>query len=173
MQLRPTENVAEHAVVSWAEKQGIEQTKLNLMGNRGWPDRCFWLSCGRPVVIEFKRLGEEPRKLQIAKIKTLKRLGYDVHCVDRKEEGIRILQNAIRSRQEISALARNITAKLAPKIKRVTKILLGAKGSNHKLVAPDGKHTGRSCKTGSVAAKATSQNRTSVLVRAGVRRAAG
>ena len=89
------EGVVERAVVRWAEARAIEHTKLNLMGNRSWPDRCFWLAGGRPLLMEFKRLGQRPRKQQQAKIELLKRLGYDVHCIDRKEEGIHILQDAI------------------------------------------------------------------------------
>ena len=93
------ESVTEQGVVRWAEEQGIEHTKLNLLGNRSWPDRCFWLAGGRPLLMEFKRLGKGPRKQQEAKIARLKRLSYDAHCVDRKEDGIHILQVAIQRRK--------------------------------------------------------------------------
>src|SRR5262245_2427902 len=55
----------------------IDSLKLNLMGNKGWPDRLFLLPL-RPALIEFKRIGEEPYLLQFHRIGVLYTLGYDV-----------------------------------------------------------------------------------------------
>ena len=54
----------------------VHSIKLNLQGNRGWPDRMFLLP-GKPVFIEFKRRGEHPSDLQLYRIKQLTALGYD------------------------------------------------------------------------------------------------
>ena len=58
------ERVIENRVVREAEAAGILVRKLNGEGQRGWPDRMFCIPGGRPLFIEFKREGEDARKLQ-------------------------------------------------------------------------------------------------------------
>lgn len=61
--------------------------KLNLMGNKGLPDRLFLGKGAKILFIEFKKPGEEPRKLQVWWHKLLKRYGFNVSVVDSKEKG--------------------------------------------------------------------------------------
>lgn len=91
------ERTVERRVASWADKHGIEHIKLNIMGNRGFPDRLFLFSRGRPLFIEFKRPGGVPRKLQEFKIERLRKLGYVVHVCDNAADGIAILQSALET----------------------------------------------------------------------------
>jgi hypothetical protein len=157
-------------VVRWAEEQGIEHTKLNLLGNRSWPDRCFWLAGGRPLLMEFKRLGKRPRAQQKAKIVRLTRLGYDAHCVDRKEDGINILKNAIQKRKWIFKISQQLGHHFQAAIQRETTKLAHDVGAEGKLGNADSFVARRSRSAGSVAAKAASQAGHALPARAGVRR---
>lgn len=80
----------EQKVCSEALKLGVESVKW---GDSGWPDRIF-LTPGKPFFIEFKRPGGEPEPRQAFRIKTLKKLRYDVEVHDNVEEAL----SAIRKR---------------------------------------------------------------------------
>ena len=62
----------ETPVVKWAKKRKIEALKLNVLGQRGFPDRIFFLAGGKPFLIEFKRRNGKLSKLQERKIKKLR-----------------------------------------------------------------------------------------------------
>lgn len=72
-------------------------TKLNLMGRRSWPDRCFWLP-ERPLLIEFKRVGETLTPLQKATHKILKGLGYEVKACTDSGRAIQFIRSAAARR---------------------------------------------------------------------------
>ena len=91
----PLERTIEAAAVRYAQKQGVLCTKMNLMGRRGWPDRCFWLPGGRPLFIEFKRLGAKPTPLQEHVHEQLRAAGYRVEVVDDAAQGVVILRGAL------------------------------------------------------------------------------
>lgn len=80
------EAALEGDVVRWAEDRLVLQTKLNLRGRNGWPDRCFWLPGGRPLLHEYKLPGEAPRPLQEYTIRQLRERGYDVEVHTSYEE---------------------------------------------------------------------------------------
>lgn len=90
----PLERTIEAAVVKEAKRLGIAQTKMNLIGRRGWPDRCFWLVGGRPLFIEFKRRGELATPLQAFIHEQLRAAGYRVEIVDNTEDGKALLTEA-------------------------------------------------------------------------------
>ena len=56
--------------------------KLNVLGMRGWPDRLLFWPYGNLMFIEFKRPGEEPRKLQQWIHKNLRDIGFEVQVHD-------------------------------------------------------------------------------------------
>ena len=60
---------------------GVRSIKLNLRGNTGWPDRLFFIPGGRPLLIEFKDLGEdpEPRQGLIGQFLEYNKYDYAVH----------------------------------------------------------------------------------------------
>ena len=61
---------------------GIVGSKLVTPGDTGYPDRIFWIPGGRPLLIEFKRPGEEPRPKQEHIHAQLKQLGYKIEVHD-------------------------------------------------------------------------------------------
>ena len=60
--------------------------KLNVLGMRGFPDRLILFRNGQALFVEFKRAGEEPRKLQLYVHKVLEAMGFQVHCYDNVDE---------------------------------------------------------------------------------------
>ena len=92
----PLERTIEAAVVRAATRLGVLHTKLNLVGRRGWPDRCFWLPDGRPLFIEFKRSGLVPTPLQAHTHEQLRAIGYRVEVVDDAAVGVELLEDAHR-----------------------------------------------------------------------------
>lgn len=89
------EKDVEQPIKEWADQRGILNVKLTPMGQSAYPDRIFFLPGGRPLILEIKRPGEKPKKLQKYIINKLKVLGYDVRWTDSKEEAIRWLTEAI------------------------------------------------------------------------------
>jgi hypothetical protein len=85
----------EAPVVRWARRNEIRQAKLSTPGQRAIPDRIFFLPGGRPCLIEFKRKGKEPTKLQMHTLKVLFDLGYDVFWTDNADEAIRYLKERL------------------------------------------------------------------------------
>jgi hypothetical protein len=86
------ESSIERRVKQWADEHGILNAKLTPMGQRAFPDRMFFVDGGAPLIIEFKRPGEEPTKLQLYIIKQLKKRGYDVRWTDNAEQAIKWLR---------------------------------------------------------------------------------
>jgi hypothetical protein len=56
--------------------------KMNLQGNRGWPDRLIILPNGRVCWVEMKRPGGKATRLQLARHKALKEMGHAVGIFD-------------------------------------------------------------------------------------------
>ena len=95
------ESACEKKVNAWYDARWPEmRTKLNLFGRRGWPDQCYWIPGGRPLLIEFKKKGEVPRALQVYVIETLKGNGYDVQVHDDPEFAKSAVQRAVDAVQE-------------------------------------------------------------------------
>jgi hypothetical protein len=91
----------EDKIVSTALKEGIESIKLNLRGNRGWPDRLF-LFMGESYFMEVKRPGKEPTDLQQYRLNWLYVNGFTCGWTDNVETGMRMLRS-----WKISVLGRN------------------------------------------------------------------
>ena len=65
-------------------------------GYAGMPDRLVLLPGGRMAFVEVKRPGEQPRPLQEARHRMLRRLGFKVYVLDSVEKIERII-DAIRT----------------------------------------------------------------------------
>jgi len=74
---------------------GVASAKLTTPGRRGFPDRIFWIPGGKPLMIEFKRPGEEPRPLQSHIHALLKQLGYHVEVHDDEEAAFKSVEQAL------------------------------------------------------------------------------
>jgi hypothetical protein len=77
------------------KRLGIIGSKLRVQGDSGWPDRVFWLPGGRPLLIEFKRPGEVPRKKQASVHRKLRALGYLVAICDSRIEALNAVHQAL------------------------------------------------------------------------------
>lgn len=82
------EKIDEDKFVTYVEEDGYLCLKMNVGGRRGWPDRLIMLSKGKMFFIEFKRVGEKPRKLQYRIHDILRVMGYDVQIFDKFEEAV-------------------------------------------------------------------------------------
>jgi hypothetical protein len=69
-------------------------------GETGYNDRAVWADYGVQVVFEFKRIGEEARKLQDYRHKEFKRLGHKSHVVFTCAEAYRILLALVEAAKE-------------------------------------------------------------------------
>jgi hypothetical protein len=78
---------------------GVDSLKLNLRGNRGWPDRLFFIPGGRPLLIEFKRPGTEPEPLQVYRHNQLKEWDYAIEVHDTTEGAFRAVARALEAAQ--------------------------------------------------------------------------
>lgn len=81
------ENNVRDEVVRWARISRIPALflKLNVTGQRGWPDRVLlWKGNdrGHVLFIEFKRPGEEPRPMQELIHNMIRAAGFDVEVFD-------------------------------------------------------------------------------------------
>ena len=82
--LASTESELERKCRAIAEKRGFVLVKFS--GVRGWPDRLLLRPGGRVTWIEFKRLGEKPRPLQVYVLELLTKLGFRAVWVDTMEK---------------------------------------------------------------------------------------
>ncbi|MGB5662136.1 VRR-NUC domain-containing protein [Eudoraea sp.] len=76
------ESYIERKCVTLAKTRGYVGIKVGLYG---WPDRLFIGPKAYVWWVEFKRPGGRPTKLQLARIATLRRLGFRVDVVDNFE----------------------------------------------------------------------------------------
>ena len=83
------ESVLERWCVRWAHEHKILVSKLT--DPTGIPDRVFWVTGGRPWIIEFKDPGGVATELQEYYIKTLQQASYRAAVVCTKEHFLEIM----------------------------------------------------------------------------------
>jgi Holliday junction resolvase-like predicted endonuclease len=76
--MRQREAPIEKSFVRVLKRHGLTTLKLNVSGQRGYPDRLVLLSGGRAVFVEFKRPGGKLTPLQEFTHDKLKALGFQV-----------------------------------------------------------------------------------------------
>ena len=67
------------------KKRGGIAPKWVSPGMSGVPDRLILLPKGKIAFVETKAPGEKPRQLQVSRHRLLRRLGFKVFVIDRKE----------------------------------------------------------------------------------------
>lgn len=77
----------------------LKVRKMNGMGSKSWPDRCFWIPGGKPFLIEFKAPGKDLTELQAKTIKELIEDGYDVEVHDNKDRALRAISQRMAAAQ--------------------------------------------------------------------------
>ena len=76
------EKQIEQALVREVKKRGGICPKLISPGFSGVPDRLALLPGGKMAFVEVKAPGENPRPLQMARHRLLRRLGFKVYVLD-------------------------------------------------------------------------------------------
>lgn len=90
------ESAHQRKVVNFARDLGIQVTKLNPMGQNGWPDLLVAIPGGKALFIEMKQPGKEPTKLQLHIHAMLREQGYDVATAQSHEEGKALVSDRLR-----------------------------------------------------------------------------
>lgn len=89
--LDPLERELEQDVRKYAEKRGWLWIKFTSPGYAGIPDR-FGARRGRIILVELKKLGEEPAPHQALVHQELRDHGVEVFVVDNLEDAMEILR---------------------------------------------------------------------------------
>ncbi len=79
----------------YAESIGYISLKINVVGQRGWPDRLFINPYGNHVWIEFKKLGEKLSKIQEHRLHQLWDKNTEAHYTDNYKDACDILDAAL------------------------------------------------------------------------------
>jgi len=88
------ERDVEKEIRVYAEAKGMIAIKLSGPGNRGKPDRLLFYK-GRVLIMEVKKLGEKPTKLQQQWLTTFKDLDFDACWADRPGLGKTLIDKFI------------------------------------------------------------------------------
>ena len=86
------ERKIESDVSEYSQRCGCMHLKLVMWGRIGWPDHLY-LYHGRVLFIEFKRAGEQPRKIQEYIHERIRKHGFDVVVVDNNADGRAVIDN--------------------------------------------------------------------------------
>lgn len=80
------ERKIEKKLVDAVKTQGGVCWKFVSPGTAGVPDRIILMPMGRIAFVEVKAPGESPRKLQLARHRFLRRLGFKTFVLDNPEQ---------------------------------------------------------------------------------------
>lgn len=94
--MRHLETDTEQKVCRKAKDHGVLNFKLFGKHETGIPDRVFLIPGGRPLFIEFKRAGEDPRPKQDWWHDILRQLGYQVEVHDNADEALKSIEKYAR-----------------------------------------------------------------------------
>ena len=89
------ERDVEKEIRIYAESKGMISIKLSGPGNRGKPDRIFFYK-GRVLILEIKKPGEKPTKLQNQWLTAFKDMDFDATWTDRPGPGKTLIDQFIR-----------------------------------------------------------------------------
>lgn len=79
------------------EQLGVLGVKFTTPGRKGYPDRIFFIPGGKPLLIEFKRDGEDPEPYQAYIHEILRGLSYEVQVHDNFDTAISAVRTALES----------------------------------------------------------------------------
>ena len=80
------EKIIEQKFTAAVKNAGGLALKFTSPGFDGVPDRLALLPGGRMAFVEVKAPGKKPRPLQLARHRTLRRLGFKVYVLDNEEQ---------------------------------------------------------------------------------------
>lgn len=90
------ESQIEKKLIKAVKASGGVALKFISPGKAGYPDRLILIAYGHIAFVEVKAPGKKPRKLQLARHKELRNLGFKVYVLD-DEEKIGGIINDIKS----------------------------------------------------------------------------
>ncbi len=90
-----TEKKIEQALVIAVKTQGGICWKFVSPGTAGVPDRIILMPMGRIAFVEVKAPGERPRKLQLARHRLLRRLGFKTFVLDNIDDIQKIIKEVM------------------------------------------------------------------------------
>lgn len=91
----PLEKDIEGPVCKYADARGVEHEKYKSQNRRGLADRIFFPGESRCFLIEFKKPGEKPRKLQTRVAVRMWRKGVPTYFIDNVEDGINVIKKEL------------------------------------------------------------------------------
>ena len=94
--MKPLEKNLERRVKHWLRQRKIRFVKMNLQGNRSYPDLMIFIPGGTPLLLELKRSGKVPSRLQQRTLTALRKLGYNVSWADGFDEVVAWLIDEIQ-----------------------------------------------------------------------------
>ena len=89
------EKEIEAALRKAAKKRNGMAFKFVSPGLSGVPDRLVLLPEGRCIFVELKRPGEKPRKVQVLRMKQLRKLGFKTYVADSYESIDKLLDEVM------------------------------------------------------------------------------
>lgn len=108
--MRRRENALERKVVDFAlHRLGVPSIKMEPPkgSETGWPDRCFFIPGGVPLLLEFKEVGYTPEPKQEYIHDMLEGLGYDVAWTDSYQDAIEAIGEKVERGRALLPNARS------------------------------------------------------------------
>lgn len=97
--MRPEELIEVTACRKILDELGVDSLKLNVQGRIGYPDRQFFVPGGKPTLIEFKDIGEDPDPMQFYIHSRLRQLGYHIEVHDNVADAFNCIAKALHTAQ--------------------------------------------------------------------------
>lgn len=88
----------EKKVCEYARKKGFLTPKINVVGERGWPDRMLIDPDGWVVFVEFKQKGKPLDPIQIFRMQQLEDRSTMTVVIDDIEEGKEVVDDLVAAR---------------------------------------------------------------------------
>lgn len=92
------EKEIERHVCAYAQEVGILTPKIQVIGERGWPDRLFIDSSGAHVWVEFKKMDEMPEPIQLYRMEQLAERNVLSIVIDNVEAGEGLVDAMVAAR---------------------------------------------------------------------------
>ena len=99
-----TESAHQKKVVEHCRKLGIKVVKVQQTSENAWPDLLIAIPGGRPLLLEMKKPGEKPTKLQLEIHDQLRKVGYNVHWADCAADGKKLVDDAMVFTRAVAAV---------------------------------------------------------------------
>lgn len=104
MPCHQTESAHQKKVVEHCRKLGLHVVKVQQTSENGWPDLFIAIPGGKPLLLEMKKPGEKPTKLQLEIHDQLRKIGYNVQWADCAVNGKKLVDDAMVFPRAVAAV---------------------------------------------------------------------